>query len=110
MAVLNILLRLDVPVQTCHANRRRLRELRVMWAVRAASLPLVMAGTREAAVAHSTTIAAPAYKCGPGKSLPESHMGPSTQELEDFLRLATSNIHLSRHGFGQNASCMQMAG
>ena len=64
-------------MHTCHANRRRLRELRVMWAVRAASLPLDMAGTREAAVAHSTTMPAPAYKWGPGNSLPENHKGLS---------------------------------
>lgn len=47
---------------TCHANSRRFNELRVMWAVRAASLPFDMAGTKEAAVAHSTTMAAPAYR------------------------------------------------
>ena len=48
--------------RTCHAKRRMFMQLKVMWAVLAASLPRVMAGTREAAVAQSTTMAAPAYR------------------------------------------------
>ena len=48
--------------RTCHAKRRMFVQLRVMWAVLAASLPLDMAGTRAAALAQSTTMAAPAYR------------------------------------------------
>ena len=55
---------------TCHANSARFRVLSAMWALRAESLPFCMEGTREEAAAHSTTIAAPAYRCGPGNSLP----------------------------------------
>ncbi len=58
--------------RTCHAKSRMFVQLRVMWAVLAASLPRDMAGTKEAAVAQSTTIAAPAYRWGPGNSLPAS--------------------------------------
>ena len=58
------------PVGICQAKRPMLTTLSVMCAVRAASLPRVMAGTSEAARPHVTVIAAPAYRCGPGKSLP----------------------------------------
>ena len=44
--------------------------LRAMWAERAFSLPFCIAGTRAAASAHSTVMAAPAYRWGPGNSLP----------------------------------------
>jgi len=59
-----------MPVGTCHRNRPTLRALKVMCALRAASLPFAIAGVMDAASAQSTVIAAPAYRCGPGNSLP----------------------------------------
>lgn len=46
---------------------------RPMCRLRAVSLPFCMAGTRAAASAHSTVISAPAYRWGPGNSLPARH-------------------------------------
>lgn len=58
------------PVGTCHKKRPILMALNPIWRLRAVSLPFCMEGTRAAAIAQSTTIPAPAYKCGPGKSFP----------------------------------------
>jgi hypothetical protein len=56
--------------RACQAKSPRLIVLAAMWTLRAVSLPFCMYGTSEAASAQSTTIAAPAYRCGPGNSLP----------------------------------------
>jgi len=45
-------------------------QLRVMCSVLAPSFPLCMAGTSEAATAQRATMPAPAYRWGPGNSLP----------------------------------------
>mmetsp|Transcript_32668 Transcript_32668/g.81319 ORF Transcript_32668/g.81319 Transcript_32668/m.81319 type:complete len:242 (+) Transcript_32668:440-1165(+) len=56
------------PVGSCQVNSPRARALKAMCALRAESLPLDIRGTRDAAIAQQTTMPAPAYKCGPGKS------------------------------------------
>lgn len=43
-------------------------KLMTMWAIRAVSFPFCICGTSDAATAHDTTIPAPAYRWGPGKS------------------------------------------
>jgi hypothetical protein len=57
-----------------------------MCALRAASLPFCIDGTSAAAAAQSATIAAPAYRCGPGNSLPVQATAPLCQHLVAMLR------------------------
>lgn len=86
------------PVGICHAKSSTLTELRAMWAERAVLLPFCMAGTSAAASAHSTVMAAPAYRWGPGNSLPEGEAGQQAhnQPLSDGQqrRCALRNIEL----------------
>ena len=66
----NTLYTMSSPVGTCQAKSARLMQLSAMWALRAVSLPFCICGTSAAARAHSTVMAAPAYRWGPGNSLP----------------------------------------
>jgi hypothetical protein len=62
--------KMGTPETTCQVNNPSPPRLAVMWIVRAVSFPFCIYGTQAAAKAQHTTRPAPAYKCGPGKSLP----------------------------------------
>ena len=59
-----------MPLVTCQRNIPIPARLAPIWIVRAVSFPFCIAGTQAAASAHRQTRPAPAYKWGPGKSLP----------------------------------------
>ena len=55
---------------TCQAKSNTLTVFNAIWALRAVSFPFCIEGTNAAARAHSTVMAIPAYKWGPGNNFP----------------------------------------
>uniref|UniRef100_A0A0A9GD70 Uncharacterized protein n=1 Tax=Arundo donax TaxID=35708 RepID=A0A0A9GD70_ARUDO len=93
------------PVGICQMKSRTLSALSAMCRFLAVSFPFCIAGTSAAAPAHSTVMATPAKRWGPGKSLPvrsqvlsappTDSSTPRPRRMEPALKCRSRNDPLS---------------